>query len=281
MLLGRSTVDINGVQIAYSDSGGDDRPFVLVHGFTGTRHDFEDHYTRLCELGRTVLYDHRGHGESTNTGDPSTYSFRQLTDDLGSFLDALEIGSCDLLGHSMGGMVALRFVLGHPERVDSLILMDTSPRAPDGFTRNVFTAGGEVARRDGMETLAEVTKAMSSSDPKRTAASKAFQARIGDDAYWRRHRYRMTSMDAEAFAMLGIELCDQDPVSDRLHEIRCPTTIIVGEEDTPFIRASQEMNSAIEGSLLVVIEEAAHSPQLENPQPWLAAIEQHLCRVRV
>ncbi len=275
-----STVEINGVEIAYADSGGDGRPLVLVHGFTGTRNDFDDHFARLGEIGRTIAYDHRGHGESTNTGDPATYNFIQLADDLGVFLDTLGVASCDLLGHSMGGMVALRFVLRHPQRVASLILMDTSSRAPDGFAKAVFTAGGEVARRDGMETLAEVAKAMSSNDPNRTAATKAYQERIGDEAYWQRHRRRMTAMDAEAFASLGVELCDQEPVSDRLDEVRCPTTIIVGEQDAPFRKVSEEMSSAIAGSHLVVIEDAAHSPQLENPQQWFAAVEQHLQRAR-
>src|SRR6478735_8260574 len=134
------TFSINGAELVYEDVGEGTRPFVLVHGLTGFRDDFRERMAALAELGRTIIYDHRGHGDSTNTGDPTSYSFAQLVDDLAGLLDALGVPTCDLLGHSMGGMIALRFVLAHPERVASLVLMDTAARAPDRVLRAPFAA---------------------------------------------------------------------------------------------------------------------------------------------
>lgn len=273
-------IEINGVTIVCEDSGGDARALVLVHGFTGNRGDFRDHYAALSEIGRTVVYDHRGHGESTNTGEASTYSFDQLVADLDALLDRLGVTRCDLLGHSMGGMVALRYVLAHPERVSSLILMDTAARAPDGFLKVVFEMGAEIGRSEGMEKLAETARAMAEKDPNRTAASRAYQTRIGSEAYWKRHFQRMAAMDAEAFGMLGAELSDQQPTTERLGEIQCPTTILVGEQDVPFLEPSREMQAGIPDATRVVIAEAAHSPQLENPGAWFDALCAHLARVR-
>ena len=158
------TAKVNGVSLAYEDHGTGDRPLVLVHGFTGSRDDFREHMPALAGIGRTIAYDHRGHGDSTNTGNASTYTFEQLADDLRAFLDALGITRCDLLGHSMGGMVVLRFALRHPERVASLLLMDTSARAPDNMPRAAFAAGGSIARSDGMATLAQLLRARASDD---------------------------------------------------------------------------------------------------------------------
>src|SRR5262250_2403998 len=124
-------IAINGVELVYEDHGSGERPFVLVHGFTGFRDDFREQLPALTELGRTIIYDHRGHGDSGHTGDATTYTFAQLVDDLRALLDALGVKRCDLLGHSMGGMIALRFALAYPERVASLVLMDTAARAPD------------------------------------------------------------------------------------------------------------------------------------------------------
>ena len=69
---------INGADLVYEDLGRGERAFVLVHGFTGFRDDFREHLPALAELGRTIVYDHRGHGDSTNTGDPATYSFDRV-----------------------------------------------------------------------------------------------------------------------------------------------------------------------------------------------------------
>ncbi len=267
---------INGLKIVHDDCRSSGRPFVLVHGFTGNRQDFADHFDALCALGRTITYDHRGHGESTKVGSGDAYSFAHLVDDLGHFLRALEIETVDLLGHSMGGMVALRYALAHPDSVASLVLMNTSARVPDGFDRGIFVAGGELAAAEGMARLDEVAMSLAKEDPNRPAASIAYERKIGSEAYWARHRRRMMSMDPLAFGALGTEMCDQEPLTEKLSAIDCPTTIIVGNQDRAFLAPSEEMAAAIPGARMVVIPDAAHSPQLENPEVWFSAIREHL-----
>ena len=271
---------INGAEIVYEDVGAGERPLVLVHGLTGFRDDFRERLPALAELGRTIIYDHRGHGDSANTGDAATYTFDQLVADLDALLDARGVGACDLLGHSMGGMVALRFALAQPRRVASLILMDTAARAPDHMPRAPFAAAGAIARSDGMATLAALLRARADMETDRPAAERRLEAEWGADAYWERRRRRFTAMDPEAFAVMTLELVDQPPLTDRLAEIGCPTTILVGEEDTGFLAPSEEMAAAIPGAELVRIAAAAHSPQIENPAAWMEAIERHLRRVR-
>ena len=73
-----------------------------------------------------MTLDQRGHGHSTKTGTLEGYTIQQLSSDLAGFLDAVGGGPVDLLGHSMGGRVAVTLVLERPELVRSLILMDTS-----------------------------------------------------------------------------------------------------------------------------------------------------------
>jgi pimeloyl-ACP methyl ester carboxylesterase len=275
-----SAILINGAELVCDDLGDGDRPLVLVHGLTGFRDDFRERLPALVALGRTIAYDQRGHGESANTGDPTSYSFDQLVADLGALLDARGVARCDLLGHSMGGMVALRFALARPERVASLILMDTAARAPDRMPRAPFAAAGAIARSDGMATLAALLRARAADEPNRPTAERRLETEWGE-AYWDRRWRRFTAMDPEAFAVLTLELVDQTPLTDRLTALRCPTTVLVGEEDAGFLRPSEEMAAAIPGAELVRIPDAAHSPQIENPAAWLAAVEQHLRRVRL
>jgi len=134
---------VGDIEMAYEEAGSGERPFVLVYGFTGSRDDFSDVLPELGELGHTVILDQRGHGDSTNTRDRSTCHFAQLQEDLLGFLDAMGIERCELLGHSMGGVVGLRFALDHPERVASLVLMDTTP-GPIGVLPKGFVGAEDV-----------------------------------------------------------------------------------------------------------------------------------------
>ena len=84
-----------------------------------------------CQRSRATTpsssFDHRGHGESDKPDDPLAYSLDRLVADTLAVADAVGLSRFRLLGHSMGGMVARRIVLGHPDRVDALVLMDTAP----------------------------------------------------------------------------------------------------------------------------------------------------------
>jgi len=274
-----ATMTIHGAALVYEDVGAGERPLVLVHGLTGFRDDFREQLDALAGLGRTIVYDHRGHGDSANTGDAASYSFAQLVDDLGALLAARGVAGCDLLGHSMGGMIALRFALAHPAHVASLLLMDTAARVPDRMPRAPFAAAGTIARSDGMATLAALLRARASDEADRSAAERRLEAEWGE-AFWERRHRRLTAMDPEAFNALVLELVDHPPLTARLGEIRCPTTVIVGAEDSSFLAPSAELAAGIPGARRVTIPDAAHSPQIENPTAWFAAVRDHLAWAR-
>lgn len=268
------------VEIECQEAGAGPRPFVLVHGYTGSRDDWREHMSALGALGRTLAVDQRGHGGSSNTGDVESYSLRQLSSDLAATLTACGADPCDLLGHSMGGMVALRYVLANPDSVRSLILMDTSAAAPATAepARKIMLGVGEAALSSGMGGVVEMIRtAMEGGDG---LGAKPVAAANAHDSSFDRVRPKLEQMDPAAFAALGRELLEQEPVVDRLGEIRCPTTVIVGEADLPLLEGSRVLAEEIDGAELVVIPEAAHQPQLENPTAWFAAVEEHLRRAR-
>ncbi len=262
-------VDANGVRFAVDDRGHDGMPLVLVHGFTGGRIDFADVIDELATDRRVVAWDHRGHCDSTNTGDIETYTFDQLVADMEVLVDTLELDRFHLLGHSMGGIVAMRFVVAHPARVRSLVLMDTlgmPQHIPADFMELMITA----ARRDGMEAVAERTVEFEVQQRRGPAQNR--------DVLPQRARYKLTHMDVEAYEGFARCLTAFDPLLDRLAAIRCPTTVIVGKDDTGLHAAAAELLATIEGAVEVVIEGAGHSPQEDDPEAWLAAVREHLAR---
>ncbi|MBW2241203.1 MAG: alpha/beta fold hydrolase [Deltaproteobacteria bacterium] len=271
-------IQVGDLEVEYSEAGSGARPFVLVHGFTGSRDDFAEVLPKLSEHGYTLAPDNRGHGGTTNPGVPEGYSLEQMQADLGGFLDVLGHEQVDLLGHSLGGMISLRFVLAHPERVASLVLMDTMPGPMENMPRQFFEAGAKVAREHGMATLFAGMRARPPAmNPE---AVKRTMERMGEERYWARIEAKILAMDPEAFAELSTVLMDQAPVTDRLEEIACPTLVLVGEHDVPFVEPAKLMAERIPNARLKVIESAAHSAQFENEAAWLDAIQTHLHSAR-
>ena len=273
-------VTLDHIEMAYEELGSGTRPLVLVHGFTGARRDFSWRFDELAALGRTIVPDLRGHGESTHTGDAASYTLEQIAADLVAFLDALGIESCDLLGHSMGGMAALRAALAAPARVASLVLMDTSAHCPKEIPRSILELAGRIAVEAGTRRLVEIMRERAPSEPSRTAADRRNEAAWGD-GYWTEWRYpNFAELDPVAYGAFGKAILDQGTIAPQLAAIRCPTLVMVGVEDTQFLEAAAELAAGIPGAKRVDIQEAGHQPQLENPAAWLAAIRDHITRVR-
>ncbi len=272
---------VQDIEIEVEEAGQGARAFVLVHGFTGSRDDFREQMAPLSELGRTIALDQRGHGGSTNSGKADDYTVANLVADLHGAFDALELPRADLLGHSLGGVVALHFTLAHPERVASLVLMDTSAN-PIRFRFSESARAGiaAFAREHGMGALAKRMREMAATNQATPPSAKRSEERMGSEIFWARIQAKHEAMDPVAWDALSSQFGQLAPVVERLGEIRCPTTVLVGAEDTPFLEPSDEMQRCIPGVRRVTIPDAAHSPQLENSGAWLEAIRAHLTWAR-
>jgi pimeloyl-ACP methyl ester carboxylesterase len=171
-------------------------------------------------------------------------------------------------------MVARRVVLAHPERVEALVLMDTSPGPVPGIDGELLELGCEIALRDGM---AELKRIMDAFQPLATPAYERLLAER--PGYQEFNDRKWATLSAVMWATLGREIRDQPDQLGALASVACPALVIVGEQDEPFVGVSRAMAETIPGAELVVIADAGHSPQFENPGPWLDAIERFVARV--
>ena len=260
------------IQTAYHDL--DDvtqEPFVLVHGFTGSKLDFTNQLPWFSDLTRVIAYDQRGHGESSNHG---PYSEEQFVQDLIGFLDRLDLPACHLLGHSFGGMIAMRAVLDHPNRFRSLILMDTSPDPLKMYEPSVKTYLDGLVAEQGCAVLLDSMR-----ETKPTAAARRGIDFLGEDEHWRRISTKLQQMDPEAFSAIGDYIGSRGNLLPSFAQITCPLTIIVGAKDKPFLKPSKAMADAAENAVLEIIPRAGHSPQYENAAAWRDVVRAHLQRV--
>jgi pimeloyl-ACP methyl ester carboxylesterase len=268
----RITVD-DGVALEVVEQGTGPL-LVLVHGFGGAKEDFADHLDVLARTHRVVTFDHRGHGESDKPDRAADYSIDRLAADTLAVADALGAGTFRLLGHSLGGMVARRVVLAAPERIEALVLMDTSPGPIPGMDGELMEAAAQLALDAGMDVLKQV---MDDASP---LGTPAYERLLADRPGYREFQDRKwESLAAMMWATLVREIRDQPDQLADLGAIVAPTLVIVGALDAPFLGPSDAMAATIPGAQLAVVPDAGHSPQFENPDVWLAALEGFLASV--
>ena len=262
--------EVEGFNLAWDEWGsGDGPPLVLIHGFSGSAHDFALHLPALAESRRVLAIDHRGHGRSTNSFDEATYTVDHIVDDVIAWLTHTVDGPDDMLGHSMGGRVALRFALARRDLVRSLILMDTTawrfgiddPALAEMIV-GYFTS---ITADTTMGTAPE-----SPEDPLIAAATPAD---------WQVRKAELSAaFDPMACKALGLALFGDhlQPVDHLLGDIDAPVTVIAGEHDHPLVEHAPELADGVVDGTCVIIPGAYHSPQLTHPTEWLAAITTHL-----
>lgn len=265
-------VRVGAVTLEIAEAGVGGRPLLLVHGFSGAKEDFEDHWEPLAERGwHVVAPDLRGHGASDHPIGADDYSLDLFEADAIALVDDLGWDHFVLLGHSMGGMVSQAIAVHHPDRLGGLVLMDTiSGPVPGGSVQFFFMrAAGRVF---GMKTMARFVRKPPPRSPDSVRRLYAERPGYGKAAE--------AKILATSPVMARTMMSSLRHRPDRLPELRAldlPVLVLAGEHDIAgFVDAARTMADAIPGAQLAVLADAAHSPQLETPASWWAALTSFL-----
>ncbi len=234
-----------GVTIAFESLGAGAEAYVCLHGLADTREIWRGLAPALEARGRVVLVDQRAHGDSD--APPGAYSLAALAADVVAVLDATDLARATLVGHSMGGVVAMAAALSCPERVDGLVLLGTtgqcSARVAEWYER--IAQAGE---RDGVDGIRrEIYGARSS---------------------------RVIRGDGRGMAAVTRCLASlySAPLTPRLASLRCPVLLVVGEKDPMGSKASELLRDAIPNASLVVLPGLGHWTHVEAPERIAEAV---------
>lgn len=267
------------ISLAVAEAGAGGRPLLLVHGFTGAKEDFTEHLPGLAAAGwHVVAPDLRGHGASHAPLEEDSYDLALLAGDLLALADVLGWPRFALLGHSMGGMLAQMATLAAPERIESLVLMDTS-HGPVGVDRELADLSVRVVRSGGMALLGEVIASLPEGSPLDTTASRRRRTRPsplgGDDpeASWAAFgEAKMMAASPVMYAAMVPEMLDQADRRPSLGELALPVLVMAGEHDTLFLDDCARLAATIPGARLEIVAGAGHNPQHETPEAWLSVL---------
>jgi len=253
------------VRLRFRDEG-EGMPVVFIHGWTVDLDVWNPQAATLGRSMRVIRLDRRGFGHSQGTP-----SLAGDCDDLRTLLDRLGVTRASLVGASQGARVAVAFALQFPERVAGLVL----DGPPDEITEPVAAGDGDfsvdefrrLAREDGVDAFRRV---------------------------WRAHPLmKLHSSDAGSQALLesmlarypARDLLEAGPTPSRsaaaseLERFRTPVLVVNGQFDTRArLRAGERLRQSLPDAERVVIPDAGHLPNLDNPGAYNEAIQAFLRR---
>ncbi|KKM96026.1 hypothetical protein LCGC14_1182250 [marine sediment metagenome] len=261
-------VKIDGINICYEVIGEGDQ-VILIHGFGNDKNSW-----KLAQVGplskffKLLIFDNRGAGKSDRLDEP--YLMETFADDLNALMDVLNIKKAHILGESLGGMIAQTFTLNYPERVNKLILINTTssfPKNPSGIEiyKNSKVAKYHAIKKDpvkafwdhGISGFSRKFRKVLKENPNK----KFYDLYTVEDLIKQNATNPSTPQDAEnqANALLHFD------ITNKLDKIKKETLIITATHDKTLPRAlNEKIHEKIPNSKLIVIERAGHYSPIEK-----------------
>jgi len=257
----------------YAETHGEGLPVVFSCALCTTHVNWAPQVEPLVAAGaQVILWDYRGHGQSSVPADATAYSMERVVDDLGRVLDWAAPGRTAVLaGLSFGGLASLHFSLRHPDRVRGLLLIDSgpgfkNPKAQAGWAKAVEKTAAFVESR-GMAKFVEKAGATTVGLRPELPAAKAAAAAIA-------------AQDPAGLAHFARRVAAVAPsVIDDLPSVDAPALVIVGENDEPYLRAGEVMMAKLPRAEKFVIPGAGHIVNIEAAESFDAAVIGFLSRV--
>mgnify|MGYP000055549248 CR=1 FL=1 len=251
------TLQRDGFTSYYEDSGSGDA-LILICGLSADLQVWKFLVPELSKHARVVSLDNRGTGRSSAPDEP--YTILQMADDVVALMDHLQIPAANILGWSMGGIIAQSLAVRHPERVKHLVLLGSFVVA-DGMLKNTITNWVNV-RRSNMpyeQVARQVARWLYSPD---LANDEVRYEGYIEAMVKNPYRQSVQGFIRQAEALVGYTA----PAG--LSDLRVPISIMVGEQDQlapPYL--SKQLHATFPHSTLHVLP-GAHSGFVEHPAQY-------------
>ncbi|HTZ44151.1 MAG TPA: alpha/beta fold hydrolase [Jatrophihabitans sp.] len=264
----RSTFELPSGTIAALDNGLVDsaETVLLVPGYTGSKEDFQPLLRPLAEAGlRAIAIDQRGQYQSSWARTEHGYRLAELAEDLIGVAGRLraDARALHLVGHSFGGLVARQAAVIRGELFDDLVLMSSGPAAIGGSRRTTLEAGERVLAESGMRGLWQLLEDRARADPRYVRTAPSLRAFL---------RERFLATDPIGLRVMGTTLREEPDRTAQLAATGLDIMVLYGENDDAWPPAVQAEMAGRLGALEAVIENAAHSPAVENPLATVRAM---------
>lgn len=253
--------DVNGIRLCYLEAGTEhERAIVFVHGWSGNVHNWWDQFEYFSRRYHVLVFDLPGHGKSEK-GEHLKYDMEEWVSAVESMMEARSISSAVVVGNSAGGNIAARFALEHPERVELLVLADSTGSGRDGVIKVVKPViNPKKLERAGLTT----GEHFPGEDSKSRARAEMIRSYVGT-------REEGPYLDglARSFAASYERISNEE-----LAQIEMPTLLLWGRDD-PVVpkRALRIFQKHVPDNRTYWISGAGHNPNTETPEVFNCAVE--------
>jgi pimeloyl-ACP methyl ester carboxylesterase len=251
----------NNQIISYTDKDkGNGKPLVLIHPFPTDQNIWNIQTKELARRGfRVITIDLWGFGQSTGANGQAI-TMPEYAEEVKELLDYLHVEKAIIAGESMGGYITLAFLEKYPDKVLGLVLSGTQSIADT----DEIKAKRELSAKNVLEN--------GTSDFIANFSSKAFSPSVEHDKQtYLRFILERQSPEAIASALRGMAL--RKDTSYLLSQSTLPILIITGDQDNLISpQQSEQMHKLAKNSKLVILQNAGHLSNLEQPEYWIDAV---------
>lgn len=272
-----ATLPVNGITYAYTISAAGAGaaslpPLLLLHGFTGSRHNWDATVQALAPVCAAITVDLLGHGQTDAPADPARYGMAASAADLAYLLEAVAPGPVNLLGYSMGGRLALYFALTYPHLVNQVILESASPGLATAAERDARQRSDDALadriEQEGIAPFVAYWEAL---------PLFASQQRLPAAVRQRLHEQRLANRPIGlANSLRGMGTGVQPSLWERLSAFTMPTLLLAGALDTKFCAIAEQMGQQLPQATVTLVPAAGHTIHLEQPTVFQQLIAQFI-----
>jgi len=263
------TAKVNRITLHYLEWGpADAPPVVLLHGITGHARVWDHLASRLVPGRRVLALDQRGHGDSDPAADDD-YSVDTMADDVAAFADGLRLPRFALVGHSMGGRIAIRYAGEHAARLDRLVIIDIGPDiALAGLQRVRDMMANSPERIESEDWAVEYIRRanpLQDVDMLRERVRHGLKRQPDGELTW---KYAKGLRD-----MMRAGRRDAVDLWEPLPRITCPTLVVRGaESDILAPDVAKKMAERLPDGRVVEIAGAGHTVPADRPEEFAREI---------
>ncbi len=275
-----SLIEVNGVNLFVKEIGSGEPIFVL-HGGPGMFHDyFLPHMEKLAKGKKLIFFDQRGNGKSLMELNSQNYSIENLVEDIEGLRKYYKLDKINLLGHSFGGLLSMQYAAVYPERVKSMVLMNTASASSEYLMRSMMNKQNKYTK-DDIAQIGAITssKEFMSADPEtvekffRVAEKYSVHNPKFLDTVFSTPFTSVTARNLLIISQLAQQLFANYDLFEKLNKINCPTLIIHGEYDFILLESSRKIQENIKNSKLEILNNCAHYPFIETPEKLFSILE--------
>lgn len=262
----------DAVNTYYEDHGdAKSYPLILIHPIGGNILIWHHEIPLLLKSGfRVIAYEIRGHYR-TGMGKVGAYAMQDLVTDLEHLLEHLNIKKCTIIGHSIGGIIASMYAAEHPDTVDAIVMINSSPKKFEEKDLEKHFETRKIAITQGIEALAE--NKLRSFDESRDL----FKDKKHSDFF--RDVFTKTSVEGFVAATIALYTIPGNVV-DKLQTSNCKVFAIVGSDDDVFMRLLKETKEEMPRLKVRILEGSDHWVIIEKPDEMYDILIEFLSETR-